>query len=63
MNEHETIIDFGTKNIRLSIFNNLSENIFSSDIENLEILESKNSEKSLSTLIRSAEKYLSKHID
>ncbi len=63
MNEFETVIDFGTQDLRLSVFNNSSENIYSSQIKNYEISENNIVEISLKKLIRSAEKDLSKHID
>ena len=58
MTDFETIIDFGSKNIRLGVFDLASKNIYSS---NKKINDS--SEKSLNILIKDAEKYLSKHID
>ena len=33
-NEFETIIDYGAENLRLSVFNNSSENIYSSQLQN-----------------------------
>ena len=63
MNDFETIIDFGTKNIRLAIFNNSSKKIYSSQITNTDPFESNNSETSLNKLIRDAERELSMHID
>ena len=58
MTNFETIIDFGSKNLRLGIFDLKSKNIYSSEQK---IIDS--SEKSLNILIKDAEKYLSKHID
>ncbi len=58
MTDFETIIDFGSKNIRLGVFDLASKNIYSS---NKKINDS--SEKSLYILIKDAEKCLSKHID
>ncbi len=58
MKNFEVVIDFGTNNLRLGVFNLESKNIYSS---NQKITNS--SEKSLNTLIKDAEKYLSKHID
>ena len=58
MNDFETIIDFGSKNLRLGVFDLTSKNIYSS---NQKIIDS--SEQSLNILIKDAEKYLSKHID
>ena len=58
MKNFEAVIDFGTKNLRLGVFDLESKNIYSS---NLKITNS--SEKSLNTLVKDAEKYLSQHID
>ncbi len=58
MTDFETIVDFGSKNLRLGVFDLESKNIYSS---NQKIIDS--SEKSLKNLIKNAEKYLSKHID
>ena len=57
MNNFETILDFGSTNLRLAIFDQKSKNIYSSS-ESIE----DNLEKSLNILIRDAEKYLSNHI-
>ena len=58
MKNFEAIIDFGTKNLRLGVFDLASKNIYSS---NQIIID--NVVKSLNTLIKDAEKYLSEHID
>ena len=58
MTDFETIIDFGSKNLRLGVFDLSSKNIYSSKQK---IIDS--SEKSLNILIKEAEKHLSKHID
>ena len=63
MNEFHTVIDYGTKNLRLNVFNETFKSIYSSKVENSELVENKNLEKSLIKLIRDAEKYLSNHID
>ena len=63
MNEFHTVIDYGTKNLRLNVFNETFNSIYSSKVENTELVENKNLEKSLIKLIRDAEKYLSNHID
>ena len=63
MNEFETIIDYGAENLRLSVFNNSSENIYSSQLQNSKTEKNQSSEITLSTLIRTAEKHLSMHID
>ncbi len=58
MKNFEAILDFGNKNLKLGVFDLASKKIYSS---NQKIIESE--EKSLNTLIKNAEKYLSKHID
>lgn len=58
MNNFDAIIDFGSRNLRISIFDQASKNIYSS---NQTIIDS--SDKSLNILIRDAEKNLSTHID
>ena len=58
MKNFETVIDFGTKNLRLGVFDLESKNIYSSN-QNI----TNSSEKSLNTLVKNAEKYLSQHID
>ncbi len=58
MSNFETIIDFGSKNLKLGIFNTESKNIYSSERM---IIDS--AEKSLNKIIKDAEKFLSKHID
>ena len=63
MNEFETIIDYGAENLRLSVFNSSSENIYSSQLQNSKTEKNQSSEITLSTLIRTAEKHLSMHID
>ena len=62
MNEFVSFIDFGSKNLRLGIFDNNSKCIYSSKIKITKEIESQNSENSLTKLIRDAEKYLSKHL-
>ena len=63
MNKFNSIIDFGAKNLRLGVFNNKSEIVYSSIIKIDRSSEDKNSEKSLNQLIRDAEKYLSTHLE
>ena len=58
MSEFETIIDFGSKNLRLGAFDLASKNIYSSSQKIND-----NIETSLNVLIKDAEKHLSKHID
>ena len=58
MNNFNAIIDVGSKNLKLGIFNNKNKSIYSSK----QIIDD-NLEKSLNILVRDAEKYLSSHID
>ena len=58
MNNLDAIIDVGSKNLKLGVFNNKKENIYSSKKNINDTLE-----ESLNVLIRDAEKYLSSHID
>ena len=62
MNEFDAIIDFGSKNLKLGVFNTDLENIYSSKQEIVSSKENLNLDKSLTTLIKDAEKYLSSHI-
>ncbi len=62
MSNLDTIIDFGSKNLRLGVFNQSSEKIYSSNIKINEILENDNLDKALKKLVRDAEKQLSTHL-
>ena len=62
MSNLDTVIDFGSQNLRLGVFDQSSKMIYSSNIKINEVLESKNVDKSLNNLIRDAEKKLSTHI-
>ena len=58
MNNFEAVIDVGSKNLKLDVFNNKNKSIYSSKHKINDTLE-----KSLNILVRDAEKYLSSHID
>ena len=58
MTDFETIIDFGSKNLKIGIFDKESKNIYSSEQKIID-----NGEKSLNNLIKDAEKFLSTHIE
>ena len=62
MNNFDTVIDFGSKNLRLGVFDQSSELIYSSKIKFVEDSENENLDKSLDKLIRDAEKQLSTHL-
>ena len=56
MNKLETIIDFGSKNLRISVFDETSNSIYSSFEEINGNLDDQNYEKFLNKLIRDGEK-------
>ncbi len=58
MNNFEAVIDCGSQNLRLGIFDRLSKNIYSSEKKITDTLE-----KTLNILIKDAEKNLSMHIE
>ena len=62
MSNLDTIIDFGSKNLRLGVFNQSSEKIYSSNIKINKVLENDNLDKALKKLVRDAEKQLSTHL-
>ncbi len=62
MNNLDTVIDFGSKNLRLGVFDQSSELIYSSKIKFIEDSKNENLDKSLDKLIRDAEKQLSTHL-
>ncbi len=62
MSNLDTIIDFGSKNLRLGVFNQSSEIIYSSNIKINEVLKNENLDKALTKLVRDAEKQLSTHL-
>tara|TARA_Y100000992_G_scaffold287796_1_gene240928 strand:+ start:293 stop:1459 length:1167 start_codon:yes stop_codon:yes gene_type:complete len=63
MNNFVTVIDFGSNNLRLGIFDKTSKNIYSSKKKIINDSENTTIEKSLNIIIRDAEKFLSSHID
>ena len=58
MNNFDAILDVGSKNLKLGVFNNENKNIYSA-----KKIINDTFEKSLNILVRDAEKYLSSHID
>ena len=62
MSNLDTIIDFGSKNLRIGVFDQSSETIYSSNIKINEVLENENLDKALKKLVRDAEKQLSTHL-
>ena len=62
MSNLDTVIDFGSKNLRLCVFGRSLEIIYSSNIKINDIIENENLERSLNKLIRDAEKKLSTHL-
>ena len=63
MNEFDVIIDLGSKNLKLGVFDPQLKMIYSSKQKILNSKEDSSLENSLKVLIRNAEKYLSSHID
>ena len=63
MSNLDTVIDFGSKNLRIGVFDQSSKIIYFSNIKIIKALESENLNKSLNKLIRDAEKKLSTHLD
>ena len=62
MSNLETVIDCGSTHLRLGVFDQSSERIYSSNATITEFDENKGFEKSLNQLIRDAEKKLSTHL-
>ena len=62
MSNLDTVIDFGSQNLRLGVFDQSSKIIYSSNIKITELSESEKLDKSLNNLIRDAEKKLSTHL-
>ena len=62
MNNLDTIIDFGSKNLRLGVFDQSSEIIYSSNIKINDAPENENIDNALKMLVRDAEKQLSTHL-
>ena len=62
MNNFEAILDYGSKNLRLGVFDKESKNVYFSKVEISNLLENNSSEFELNKLIRDAEKYLSTHL-
>ena len=62
MSNLDTVIDFGSKNLRLGVYDQSSEIIYHSSIEATKASEIESLDKSLNKLIRDAEKQLSTHL-
>ena len=62
MSDLVTVIDFGSKNLRLGVFDQSCKNIYSSNLIINEVLKHNGHEQSLNKLIRDAEKSLSTHL-
>ena len=61
-NNFETIVDFGSKNLKLGVFDKSLKSIYFSKVEIDEVKENEDSDYALNKLIRSAEKNLSTHL-
>ena len=62
MSNLDTVIDFGSQNLRLGVFDQTPKMIYSSNIKISDVFESENLDISLNKLIRDAEKNLSTHL-
>jgi len=62
MSNIDTIIDIGFKNLRLGVFDQSSETVYSSNIKINEAIENENFDTALKKLVRDAEKQLSTHL-
>ena len=63
MSKFEVLIDFGSKNLRLGVFDNKFECIYSSKIKIEKNSQIKSAENSLKDLVRDAEKQLTTHLN
>ena len=63
MSEFDTVIDLGSNNLRIGVFDSHSKNIYSSKAEMRISLNNKDLNNYLNELIRDAEKYLSTHLE
>ena len=63
MSEFNAIIDFGSKNLRIGIFDSKSKSIYSSKVSIHNSLNNKDSNNYLSELIRDTERHLSIHLE
>ena len=62
-NNYSSVIDFGSDSLRLGIFNSESKNILSISKQIIEKKDYEEHSKSLNSLIRSAEKKISLHLE
>ena len=63
MNEFDAVIDFGSNNLRIGVFDSESKSIYSSKVTIHESLNNKDLYNHLNELIRDAERHLSTHLE
>ena len=63
MSEFDTVIDFGSNNLRIGVFDSQSKSIYSSNVIMHESLNNKDLNNYLNELIRDAERHLSTHLE
>ena len=63
MSEFDAVIDFGSNNLRIGVFNSQSKSIYSSKVTIHESLNNKDLNNYLNELIRDAERHLSTHLE
>ena len=63
MSEFDTVIDFGSNNLRIGVFDSQLKSIYSSKVVMHESLDNKDLNNYLNKLIRDAERYLSTHLE
>ncbi len=63
MSEFDTVIDFGSNNLRIGVFDSQSKSIYSSKVAMHESLNNKDLNNYLNELIRDAERHLSTHLE
>lgn len=63
MSEFDTVIDFGSNNLRIGVFDSQSKSIYSSKVTIDESLNNKDLNNYLNELIRGAERHISTHLE
>ena len=63
MSEFDTVIDFGSNNLRIGVFDSQSKSIYSSKVSLRDSLNNKDSNNYLNELIRDTERHLSIHLE
>ena len=63
MSEFDAVIDFGSNNLRIGVFDSQSKSIYSSKVSLRDSLNNKDSNNYLNELIRDTERHLSIHLE